>query len=80
MSSDALNLFSRFFNALWSGLKQVDIPGTSWSIAEVFIAILIAGLVGLVLKIAFKLFSTHLGRGTGSRNRRAAAGKGYKDE
>lgn len=67
MSSDALDLLSAFFNSLWTGLKKVEIPGTSWSIAEVFIAILVAGMIGLVLKIAFKLFNSHLGRGLGSR-------------
>lgn len=69
MTEDALDLLSAFFNSLWSGLKQVIIPGTTWSIAEVFIAILIAGMIGLVLRIAFKLFNTHFGRGISSRGK-----------
>lgn len=63
MSDDALTLLSSYFNALWNGLKTVYIPGTDWSIADFFLAIFVAGMIGIVLKVAFKLFETHFGRG-----------------
>lgn len=63
MSDGALSLMSAYFNSLWSGLKQVIIPGTDWSIADFFLAIFIAGMIGIVLNVAFKLFNNHFGRG-----------------
>ena len=81
MSDSALNLITTYFNALWTGLKSVYIPGTSWSIAEFFMAIIIAGLVGIVLKIAFKLFESHFGRGAqieAVSNRRYQETKAYR--
>ena len=45
MSDGALSLMSAYFNSLWSGLKQVLIPGTDWSIADFFLAIFIAGMI-----------------------------------
>lgn len=63
MSEDALTLLGAYFTALWNGLKEVIIPGTDWSIADFFLAIFTAGMIGLVLHIAFKLFNNHFGRG-----------------
>ena len=63
MSDSALSLLSAYFYSLWSGLKNVIIPGTDWSIADFFLAIFIAGMIGIVLKVAFKLFNNHFGRG-----------------
>lgn len=63
MSDDALSLMSSYFNSLWLGLKSVVIPGTDWSIADFFLAIFVAGMIGIVLKVAFKLFESHFGRG-----------------
>lgn len=63
MSDGALSLMSAYFNSLWNGLKQVIIPGTDWNIADFFLAIFIAGMIGIVLNVAFKLFNNHFGRG-----------------
>lgn len=83
MSDSAINLMSSYFSSLWHGLKLVYIPGTDWSIADFFLAIFIAGMVGIVLNIAFKLFNNHFGRGAqldAKANRRYQETKEYRAE
>lgn len=83
MTDDAISLLSAYFNSLWNGLKQVIIPGTDWSIADFFLAIFIAGMVGIVLHIGFKIFNNHFGRGAqldAKANRRYQETKEYRAE
>jgi len=83
MSDDAIDLLSAYFTALWTGLKGVYIPGTSWSIADFFIAIFVAGMIGLVLQIAFKMFNSHFGRGAqidAESKRRFSETQAYRNE
>lgn len=86
-----IDILSTLFGALWNGLMNVRVPGLSFSFAEVFIALLTAGLVGLILKTAFQYFGSHLadgwnskapssgkGNSKGKRSEKPAARKGDK--
>lgn len=58
-----IDIISTLFGALWNGLLNVNVPGFDFSFAEVFIALLTAGLVGLILKASFNFFGSHLSDG-----------------
>lgn len=60
---NVIDILSALFGALWDGLLNVPVPGLSFSFAEVFLALLTAGLVGLILKTAFYFFGSHLSDG-----------------
>ncbi len=64
---NVIDILSALFGALWNGLLNVPVPGLSFSFAEVFIALLTAGLVGLILKTAFQFFGSHLSDGWNSK-------------
>lgn len=65
--SNVIDILKALFGALWDGLLNVPVPGLSFSFAEVFIALLTAGLVGLILKTAFHFFGSHLSDGWNSK-------------
>lgn len=64
---DVIDILKALFGALWNGLLNVKVPGLSFSFAEVFLALLTAGLVGLILKTAFHFFGSHLADGWNSK-------------
>lgn len=77
-----IDILSALFGALWNGLLRVPVPGLSFSFAEVFIALLTAGLVGLILKTAFQFFGSHLSDGWNSKAPNSGKGnsKGKRSE
>lgn len=61
--SGVISIISTLFSALWDGLCDVPVPGFGFSFADVFLALLTAGLIGLILKACFAFFGSHLSDG-----------------
>lgn len=61
--SGVISIISTLFDAFWNGLCNIPVPGFSFSFADVFLALLTAGLVGLILKASFQFFGSHLSDG-----------------
>lgn len=51
--SNIIDLVGTFFSGIWDGLDRCPVPGFSFSFADLFIALLTAGFIGLILKTAF---------------------------
>lgn len=54
-----INIIQTIFSKIWNGLDNVNVPGFSFSFADVFLAILTAGFIGMIMKAAFNVFESH---------------------
>ena len=76
-----IDILSALFGALWSGLDDCLVPGFDFSFADVFLALLIAGLVGTIMKGLFHYFGSHFtdghikGKADGRAKSRPDSGK-----
>lgn len=57
--SRVIAILRSIFVPIWDGLTNTNVPGFDFSIAAFFIALLTAGLIGLILKAAFNYFGSH---------------------
>lgn len=62
--SNIIDLVGAFFSGIWEGLDRCSVPGFSFSFADLFIALLTAGFIGLILKTAFHFFGSHFTDGS----------------
>lgn len=59
-ASGFISVMKAIFEPLWTGLLNINIPGTNWPIAGFFIALLTAGLIGKLMKHLFAgVFNSH---------------------
>lgn len=54
-----IEIIGTIFGSIWTGLDNAHVPGFDFSFADVFIALITAGLVGYILHAAFGLFQSH---------------------
>ena len=54
-----INIIHTIFSSIWSGLDNVNVPGFGFSFADVFLALLTAGFIGMIMKAAFNMFESH---------------------
>jgi len=73
-----IDILKALFGALWSGLDDCMVPGFDFSFADVFLALFIAGLVGIIMKGLFQYFGSHFtdGKIKGKANCKAQSGAG----
>lgn len=74
----AIDVVRAVFGPIWEGLTNTNVPGFDFSFAAMFIALLTAGLIGLILKTGFQYFGSHLTDGPvkrGSGKRRGSKGE-----
>lgn len=74
--SGVISIISTLFEAFWNGLCNINVPGFDFSFADVFLALLTAGLVGLILKACFHFFGSHLSDGWNSDQQNKYNSKG----
>lgn len=75
-----IDILKGIFIPLWNGLDSVNVPGFDFSFADVWIAIMTAGFVGMLMKHLFGLFESHFNHELQEHKRaareRKAAGSG----
>lgn len=54
-----IDIISTIFGKIWEGLDNCNVPGFDFSFADVFIALITAGLVGFIMHAVFGLFQSH---------------------
>ena len=74
-----IGILQALFGALWTGLDDIIVPGFDFSFADVFLALFIAGLVGIIMKALFEYFGSHFKdgniKGSASGKQRTRKGK-----
>lgn len=62
--SGVIDILKAIFVPIWNGLSNIHVPGFDFSFAELMIAMLTAGLVGMIMKTAFNYFGSHFTDGS----------------
>lgn len=79
--SGVITILKAIFLPIWNGLDNCHVPGFDFSFADLFIAMLTAGLVGLIMKTGFNYFGSHftdgsIKGGSGDKPKRQRKSKG----
>lgn len=72
MDESVISGLAAIFSSIWSGMENINLPGTHWPISGFFLALFTAGVIGLILKHIFKIFESHFNRGFRSGSGRPA--------